>query len=84
MLKSFARLVVPCALLYAAADASAQDVLEVLPVQGNVYMIAGSGGNTTVQIGPEAIVVVDTKTTAGTWKSWMASLLTNSAHSFVK
>jgi glyoxylase-like metal-dependent hydrolase (beta-lactamase superfamily II) len=42
----------------------AQEELEVLPVQGNVYMIAGAGGNTTVQIGPEAVVVVDTKTAA--------------------
>jgi cyclase len=40
------------------------DELEVLHVQGNVYMIAGGGGNTTVQIGPEAVVVVDTKTAA--------------------
>ena len=54
------------ALLCVALNASAQDELEVLPVQGNVYMIAGSGGNTTVQIGPEAVVVVDTKTTAAT------------------
>jgi glyoxylase-like metal-dependent hydrolase (beta-lactamase superfamily II) len=30
-------------------------------VQGNVYVIVGEGGNTTVQIGPEAVVVVDTK-----------------------
>jgi len=66
MLTSFARLLVVGALLCVAANASAQDELEVLPVQGNVYMIAGSGGNTTVQIGPEAVVVVDTKTTAAT------------------
>jgi cyclase len=45
-----------------AVGAAAQDRLEVLRVQGNVYMIAGGGGNTTVQIGPEAVVVVDTKT----------------------
>ena len=31
-------------------------------MQGNVYMIAGPGGNTTVQIGPEGAVVVDTQT----------------------
>ena len=31
-------------------------------MQGDVYMIAGAGGNTTVQIGREAVVVVDTKT----------------------
>ena len=47
-------------------NAIADEKLEVLPVQGNVYMIAGGGGNTTVQIGPEAVVVVDTKTAAVT------------------
>jgi len=55
---------VALALAGAIATTSRADELEVLPVQGNVYMIAGSGGNTTVQIGPEAVVVVDTKTGA--------------------
>ena len=36
--------------------------LQVLPAQGIVYMIAGPGGNTTVQAGDEAVVVVDTQT----------------------
>jgi cyclase len=40
----------------------AQPEIEVLPAQGNVFMIAGPGGNTTVQIGHEAVVVVDTQT----------------------
>ena len=52
------------ALLQVPGWATAQEELEVLPVQGNVYLIAGAGGNTTVQIGPEAVVVVDTKTAA--------------------
>jgi glyoxylase-like metal-dependent hydrolase (beta-lactamase superfamily II) len=47
-----------------AASAVAQGELDVLPAQGNVFMIAGPGGNTTVQIGHEAVVVVDTQTTA--------------------
>ena len=50
----------------ATTNAIADEELEVLPVQGNVYMIAGGGGNTTVQVGPEAVVVVDTKTAAVT------------------
>ena len=50
----------------AMANAAAQQELEVVLVQGNVYVIAGAGGNTTVQIGPEAVVVVDTKTPAST------------------
>jgi glyoxylase-like metal-dependent hydrolase (beta-lactamase superfamily II) len=34
--------------------------LDVLHVQGNVYMIAGAGGNIAVQIGDLGVVVVDT------------------------
>src|SRR5579863_1438340 len=41
----------------------AQEV-HVFPVQGNVSMIVGPGGNTTVQVGKEGIVVVDTQTAA--------------------
>ena len=61
---ALARLSVLAALAAVPAWAAAQEDLEVLPVQGNVYLIAGAGGNTTVQIGPEAVVVVDTKTAA--------------------
>jgi glyoxylase-like metal-dependent hydrolase (beta-lactamase superfamily II) len=48
-----------------AISASAQrnfDDVEVkaTPVQGNVYVLIGSGGNTTVQIGPDGVLVVDT------------------------
>jgi len=34
--------------------------IEVLPVQGNVYLLAGAGANITVQIGPLGVIVVDT------------------------
>jgi len=50
--------------LLVAGQAPAQPGLEVLPAQGNVFMIAGPGGNTAVQIGHEAVVVVDTQTAA--------------------
>ena len=33
-------------------------------MQGNVYVIVGPGGNTTVQIGPEGPLVVDTQPAA--------------------
>jgi glyoxylase-like metal-dependent hydrolase (beta-lactamase superfamily II) len=46
------------------ASAIAQGELEVLPAQGNVFMIVGPGGNTAVQVGHEAVVVVDTQTAA--------------------
>jgi cyclase len=55
---------VSSALIVLAAPALAQAPLEVLPAQGNVFMIAGPGGNTTVQIGHEAVIVVDTQAAA--------------------
>jgi cyclase len=57
----------PIAVAVAAAVVApvlAQPMIEVLPAQGNVFMIAGPGGNTTVQIGHEAVVIVDTQTVA--------------------
>jgi glyoxylase-like metal-dependent hydrolase (beta-lactamase superfamily II) len=44
----------------AQTDFSAVE-LQVLPVQGNVYMIAGAGGNVTVQVGDEGVLVIDTQ-----------------------
>jgi glyoxylase-like metal-dependent hydrolase (beta-lactamase superfamily II) len=38
--------------------------IEILPVQGAVYMLAGAGSNITVQIGPDAVMVVDTNESA--------------------
>jgi cyclase len=35
--------------------------LTTLAVQGNVYMIAGAGGNITVQVGEEGALVIDTQ-----------------------
>jgi cyclase len=35
--------------------------LSVLPVQGNVYMIAGAGGNISVQVGSEGMLLIDTQ-----------------------
>lgn len=34
--------------------------VHVLPVQGNVYMLVGSGGNITVQAGSDGVFLVDT------------------------
>src|SRR6267154_1106137 len=38
------------------ADASD---LEMLPVQGNVYLLSGAGANIVVQTGPQGTLVVD-------------------------
>jgi len=34
--------------------------IHIEPVRGNIYMLAGAGGNITLQVGPEGILVVDT------------------------
>ena len=49
-----------------AAPAPAQEKdsggggVELLPVQGNVYMLAGDGGNITLQVGNDGVLIVDT------------------------
>jgi hypothetical protein len=45
--------------------ALAADGLEVLEVRSNVLMIAGAGGNITVQVGEHGVVVVDAGSAAG-------------------
>jgi cyclase len=47
------------ALLLASFGCAAQQ-LELLPVQGNVYLLAGAGGNIIVQVGDNGVLVVDT------------------------
>jgi glyoxylase-like metal-dependent hydrolase (beta-lactamase superfamily II) len=42
--------------------------LELLPVQGNVSMVAGAGGNITVQVGKDGVLLVDTGMAAMTDK----------------
>jgi glyoxylase-like metal-dependent hydrolase (beta-lactamase superfamily II) len=34
--------------------------IKILPVQGNVYMLVGAGGNTTLQVGRDGVLLVDT------------------------
>jgi len=33
----------------------------ILPVQGNVYMMVGAGGNTTLSVGKDGVLIVDTQ-----------------------
>src|SRR5580700_9050137 len=35
--------------------------IHVEPVQHNIYMLVGAGGNTTVQVGSEGVLMVDTQ-----------------------
>jgi glyoxylase-like metal-dependent hydrolase (beta-lactamase superfamily II) len=41
-------------------SAPAPGEVEVLPVQANVYMLVGAGGNITVQAGDDGVLLVDT------------------------
>jgi cyclase len=41
--------------------ASADGGIEILKIQGNVYLLSGGGGNTVVQVGDSGVLVVDTK-----------------------
>ena len=47
----------------AAQNTPAPDI-QILKVQGNVYMLAGPGGNTVVHAGDSGVLVVDTQTAA--------------------
>jgi glyoxylase-like metal-dependent hydrolase (beta-lactamase superfamily II) len=38
--------------------------VHVLPVQGNIYMIVGAGGNITAQVGKQGVLLVDAGTAA--------------------
>jgi cyclase len=35
--------------------------IKVLPVQGNIYMLVGAGGNITLSVGDEGVLLVDTQ-----------------------
>ena len=48
----------------AGASLDAQSELHVLPVQGQVHVLVGPGGNTTVQVGADGPLVVDTQPAA--------------------
>jgi cyclase len=41
--------------------ASPPDEIDILHVQGNVYLLAGPDGNTAVQAGPDGVLIVDTQ-----------------------
>jgi hypothetical protein len=42
------------------AQTAPRPQLQLLPVQGNVYLLAGAGGNIIVQTGHQGTLVVDT------------------------
>lgn len=51
-------------IVLAGVHPRAQAGLELLHVQGNIHMLAGAGGNITVQVGKDGILLVDSGTAA--------------------
>src|SRR6266566_2664322 len=45
-----------------AQETRASDEIQILPVRNNVYMLVSSAGNTTVQVGEDGVIIVDTMT----------------------
>jgi glyoxylase-like metal-dependent hydrolase (beta-lactamase superfamily II) len=66
MIRKILRLIVMVASLPALAGAQNQNAataeVHLLPVQGNIYMLVGAGGNVTVQLGTDGVLMVDTGT----------------------
>ena len=63
MLKRRTVLILGTAVLAGAASAqqgAGNAEIHVLPVQGNVYMLVGAGGNIAVQTGKDGVLLVDT------------------------
>jgi len=57
-MKTLFALLIATAGLVCAQNQNAE--VHVWPVQGNIYMIVGAGGNITVQVGKDGVLVVDT------------------------
>jgi glyoxylase-like metal-dependent hydrolase (beta-lactamase superfamily II) len=60
--------ILACAVLVCGGRSAAQQSqdldavqIDVQQVRGGVYMLVGAGGNTTIQVGPEGVMVVDTQ-----------------------
>jgi len=49
-------------------QADGQAVVNVLPVQGNIYMLVGAGANITASVGRDGVLLVDSGTAAMTGK----------------
>ena len=68
MTRRIASFVVVCSMVVSlkglAQGTRSGDEIKVLPVRNNVYMLVSAGGNSTVQIGEDGVVIVDTMTTS--------------------
>jgi len=62
LLALFAAVLAVSALAQRAPQQNFDNVeIHVLPVQGNIYMLVGAGGNITVQVGRDGVLLVDTE-----------------------
>ena len=61
-MKHLIRVVIALAGLTASVAAQAPDALELLHVRGNIYVLFGAGGNITLSVGPDGVLLVDTGT----------------------
>ena len=53
---------VAAGLSYAQQQQNLDNVQEhIFPVQGNIYMMVGAGGNTTLSVGKDGVLIVDTQ-----------------------
>jgi glyoxylase-like metal-dependent hydrolase (beta-lactamase superfamily II) len=57
--KRWALLLAAASLASAQAELSTDPGLHILPVQGNIYMLTGAGGNITLSVGPDGVLLVD-------------------------
>ena len=46
-------------LILAAASFAAAQKIEIVPVRGHIYLLAGAGGNITLSVGPDGVFMVD-------------------------
>ena len=61
MMKRLGLIIVTAAAAFAQSKAQSTDI-HVLPVQGNIYMLVGAGGNIAASIGQDGILLVDAGT----------------------
>ena len=43
----------------ALAQQNSSQQVEIVPVRGNIYLVAGAGGNITASVGPDGVLLVD-------------------------
>lgn len=58
-MNSLLRAAIVSVLLAAGAAAQAPPALEMLHVRGNIYVLFGAGGNITLSVGPDGVLLVD-------------------------